>query len=200
MEIENWFKGFEKGLERLSPEQRSAFLSECGRNCVNGGTLSVYQKLHERAQGDMDIFFQMANELPGVRGEVVEKGRVYRLAFLECTCELCKKGFVTTPLLCECSRQSVIYSLQCLWKEKHFTVTLCHSILRGGTDCEMRIIPMMQRQFWVGARISMPSGFGVPTGIRIFLPNLRRWWSNTMVITCILSQLLLTISSLGISF
>ena len=139
MKIGNWFKGFEKGLERLSPEQQSAFLSECGRNCVNGGTLSVYQKLHERVQGDMDTFFQMANELPGVRGEVVEKGRVYRLAFLECTCELCKKGYVTTPLLCECSRQSVIYSLQCLWKEKHFTVTLCHSILRGGTDCEMRI-------------------------------------------------------------
>jgi hypothetical protein len=45
MEIGNWFKGFEKGLERLSPEQRSAFLSECGRNCVNGGTLSVYQQL-----------------------------------------------------------------------------------------------------------------------------------------------------------
>ena len=139
MEIENWFKGFEKGLERLSPEQRSAFLSECGRNCVNGGTLSVYRMLHERAQGDMDTFFQMANELPDVRGEVVEKGRVYRLAFLECTCELCIKGYVTTPLLCECSRQSVIYSLQCLWKEKHFTVTLCHSILLGGTDCEMRI-------------------------------------------------------------
>ena len=38
------------------------------------------------------------------------------------------KSKVTTPLLCECSRQSVIYSLQCLWKEKHFTVTLCHSI------------------------------------------------------------------------
>ena len=156
MEIENWFKGFEKGLERLSPEQRSAFLSECGRNCVNGGTLSVYQQLYERAQGDMDSFFQMANELSGVRGGVVEKGRVYRLVFLECTCKLCKKGYVTTPLLCECSRQSkkgyvttpllcecsrqsVIYSLQCLWKEKHFTVTLCHSILRGGTDCEMRI-------------------------------------------------------------
>ena len=85
MEIENWFKGFEKGLERLSPRQRSAFLSECGRNCVNGGTLSVYRKLHERALGDMDTFFQMANELPDVRGEVVEKGRVYRLAFLECT-------------------------------------------------------------------------------------------------------------------
>ena len=35
MEISNWFKGFEKGLARLSPEQRTAFFSECGKNCVN---------------------------------------------------------------------------------------------------------------------------------------------------------------------
>jgi hypothetical protein len=139
MEISNWFKGFEKGIARLSPEERSAFFSECGKNCVNGGTLSVYKKLYEDAKGNMDVFFQMANDLPGVKGEVVEKGHVYRLIFLKCTCELCKKGYVTTPLLCECSRQSVIYSLHSLWKDKNFTVTLCHSILGGGTDCEMRI-------------------------------------------------------------
>jgi len=42
-------------------------------------------------------------------------------------------------MLCECSRQSVIYSLHSLWKDKTFTVTLCHSILGGATDCEMRI-------------------------------------------------------------
>ena len=39
MEISNWFKGFEKGIARLSPEERSALFSECGKNCVNGGTL-----------------------------------------------------------------------------------------------------------------------------------------------------------------
>ena len=83
MEISNWFKGFEKGLARLSPEQRSVFFSECGKNCVNGGTLFIYKKLYKDAEGDMNIFFQMANELPGVKGEVVEKGRVYRLVFLE---------------------------------------------------------------------------------------------------------------------
>ena len=139
MEISNWFKGFEKGIARLSPEERSAFFSECGKNCVNGGTLSVYKKLYEDAKGNMDVFFQMANDLPGVKGEVVEKGHVYRLIFLKCTCELCKKGYVTTPLLCECSRQSVIYSLHSLWKGKNFTVTLCHSILGVGIDCEMII-------------------------------------------------------------
>lgn len=139
MELSDWFKGFEKGIAHLSPEQRSAFFSECGKNCVDGGTLSIYRKLYEDAGGDMDIFFQLANGLPGVKGEVVEKGRIYYLTFLECTCHLCKKGYVTTPLLCECSRQSILYSLQSLWKGRDFQVKLCHSILQGEPDCRMRI-------------------------------------------------------------
>ena len=139
MELSDWFKGFEKGIARLSPEQRSAFFSECGKNCVDGGTLSIYRKLYEDAGGDMDIFFQLANGLPGVKGEVVEKGRIYYLTFLECTCHLCKKGYVTTPMLCECSRQSVLYSLQSLWKGRDFQVKLCHSILQGKPNCKMRI-------------------------------------------------------------
>ena len=139
MELSDWFKGFEKSIARLLPEQRAAFFSECGKNCVNGGTLSIYRKLYEEAKGDMDAFFQLANGLPGVKGEVVEKGKVYYLTFLECTCNLCKKGYVTTPLLCECSRQSVLYSLQSLWKGRDFQVKLCHSILQGEQDCRMRI-------------------------------------------------------------
>ena len=139
MELSDWFKGFEKGIARLSPEQRSAFFSECGKNCVDGGTLSIYRKLYEDAGGDMDVFFQLANGLPGVKGEVVEKGKVYYLTFLECTCHLCKKGYVTTPMLCECSRQSVLYSLQSLWKGRDFQVKLCHSILQGEPNCKMRI-------------------------------------------------------------
>ena len=141
MELSDWFKGFEKGIARLSPEQRSAFFSECGKNCVDGGTLSIYRKLYEDAGGDMDVFFQLTNGLPGVKGEVVEKGRIYYLTFLdlECTCHLCKKGYVTTPMLCECSRQSVLYSLQSLWKGRDFQVKLCHSILQGEPDCKMRI-------------------------------------------------------------
>ena len=106
--MSDWFKGFEKGMTRLSQEQRSAFFSECGKHCVNGGTLAVDRQLYDEAGGDMDAFFQKANGLPGVRGEVVEKGRVYNLSFLECTCILCKHGYISTPQLCECSRQSVV--------------------------------------------------------------------------------------------
>ena len=81
MELSDWFKGFEKGITKLSSEQRAALFSECSKNCVNGGTLSLYRKLYEDANGDMDVFFQMTNELPGVKGEVVKKGRVYYLTF-----------------------------------------------------------------------------------------------------------------------
>ena len=31
------------------------------------------------------------------------------------------------------------YSLQNLWKEQKFRVTLCHSILQGGQNCKIKI-------------------------------------------------------------
>ena len=87
----------------------------------------------------MDVFFSEANELPGVRCETIEKGSVYNLYFLECTCGLHKQGYVSTPLLCECSKQSILYVLHSLWNDRTFRVTICESILRGGRHCKMRI-------------------------------------------------------------
>ena len=139
MELSNWFKGFEDGIAKLSEEQRETFFRECGRNCVQCGTLQVYKDLYEQAAGDLDRFFAIADEQPGVRCETVEKDAVYNLYFLECTCELHKRGYVSTPLLCECSRQSILYVLQSLWKDRTFQVTICESILRGCQHCKMRI-------------------------------------------------------------
>ena len=118
MELSNWFKGFEDGIAKLSEEQRETFFRECGRNCVQCGTLQVYKDLYEQAAGDLDRFFAIADEQPGVRCETVEKDAVYNLYFLECTCELHKRGYVSTPLLCECSRQSILYVLHSLWKDR----------------------------------------------------------------------------------
>ena len=139
MELSYWFKGFEKGLARLSDKQRSELLAECSKSCVEQGTFSIYQELYNQTHGNLDQFFAQANELPGVRCEIVESESVYHLYFESCTCELCPKGYVSTPLPCECSRQSILYVLSELWKEKRFQVTLCHSILQGASTCKMRI-------------------------------------------------------------
>ena len=125
MDLADWFKGFEKGIAKLTAEQREQFFSECGKHCVQCGTLQVYKELYEKANGDMDVFFSEANELP--------------LYFLECTCGLHKQGYVSTPLLCECSKQSILYVLHSLWKNRKFNVAICGSILRGNPECKMRI-------------------------------------------------------------
>lgn len=139
MELSIWFKGFEDGIAKLSEEQRETFFRECGRNCVQCGTLQVYKDLYEQVAGDLDRFFAIADEQPGVRCETIEKDAVYNLYFLECTCELHKRGYVSTPLLCECSRQSILYVLHSLWKDKAFRVTICESILRGNQHCKIQI-------------------------------------------------------------
>ena len=139
MELSNWFKGFEKGITKLPEAQRETFFRECGKNCVQCGTLQIYKDLYKQAAGDLDQFFAKANELPGVRCETIEKGSVYNLYFLECTCGLHKQGYVSTPLLCECSRQSILYVLHSLWKNRQFNVSICGSILHGNPECKMRI-------------------------------------------------------------
>ena len=61
MELSDWFKGFEKGIAKLTAEQREQFFSECGKHCVQCGTLQVYKELYEKANGDMDVFFSEAS-------------------------------------------------------------------------------------------------------------------------------------------
>lgn len=61
MDLSDWFKGFENGIARLTQEQRSAFFSECGKNCVKGGTLDIYRRLYEESGGDIDTFFMKAD-------------------------------------------------------------------------------------------------------------------------------------------
>lgn len=137
--IKTWFEGFEKGLSQLSPPERENFFCECGKNCVQNGVLPVYEQLYIDCGGDLDIFFIRANEFDGVRGEIVECGKSYNLCFVDCACHLHKSGYVNTPLLCECSRQSVLYTMHTLWKDKKFEVTLCKTILRGNEECKLHI-------------------------------------------------------------
>ena len=65
MELSDWFKGFEDGIAKLSEEQRETFFRECGRNCVQCGTLQIYKDLYEQAAGDLDRFFAIADEQSG---------------------------------------------------------------------------------------------------------------------------------------
>ena len=134
-----WFSGFEKGVAAMEPQQREAFFYECGKNCVKQGTLDFYRELYDSAAGNLDIFFQKVNEVPGLRAKVLAPGHQYEFCFADCSCMLHTQGYVNTPQLCECSRQSVRFVLETLWPDKNFSVELTASILRGGDMCRLTV-------------------------------------------------------------
>ena len=134
-----WFSGFEKGVEAMTPRQRETLFSACGQNCVKQGTLAFYQQIYEEAGGDLDMFFQKTNQVPGLRAEILAPGSKYIFCFSSCSCPLHTQGYVNTPHLCECSRQSVLYVLNTLWPKKEFAVDLTGSILRGDSLCRLEI-------------------------------------------------------------
>ena len=115
MDLSDWFKGFENGIARLTQEQRSAFFSEYGKNCVKGGTLDIYRRLYEESGGDIDTFFMKADGLPGVRCEVWKRAGCTTFSFWNAPAACANK--VMFPRLCCANvpvRVSFIHCKACL--------------------------------------------------------------------------------------
>lgn len=134
-----WFKGFENAIEHMEQQERESLFCECGKNCADRWVLNLYKSLYNNVNGDMDLFFQAMNNAENVKGEIVEPGKKYNLFFKKCYCGLYNEGYVTSPVLCECSRQSIIYVFNTLMPDKKFDVEICSTVLRGGDECKFSI-------------------------------------------------------------
>jgi len=137
--LKYWFKGFENAIEHMEKQERESFLFECAKNCVNRGVRNLYGNLYDKVNGDMDLFFKEINNIENVKSEIIESGKKYYMLFKKCTCTLHNEGYMDSPLLCECSRQSVIYVFNSIMSNKDFDVAICSTILRGGTECKFSI-------------------------------------------------------------
>ena len=135
-----WLQGFENGLDAMDAEARSCLLGQCARKCADIGVLQAYKELHKAVQGDRNAFYTKMGELGGVRGEVIVPDREYNVYFPKCSCDLHTAGGVNTPMLCECSRQSVIYVGENIWKGESFRVEQVETILSGARECKFRIL------------------------------------------------------------
>ena len=137
--LKYWFKGFENAIAHMGQQERESLFGECGKNCADRWVLNLYKNLYNKVNGDMDLFFKEINGAEGVKGEIVEPGKKYSLFFKKCTCGLHNEGYVNSPHLCECSRQSIIYVFNSITPNKKVDVALCSTILRGGDECEFSI-------------------------------------------------------------
>ena len=126
-----WAEGFSQGLDALDESGRGALLACCARKCADTGVAQAHRKLYAQA-GSRDGYYRRLHELGGVRGEILTPGREYLVIFPECLCDLHTCLGVSTPNLCECSRQSRLYVTQQATGNTDFSVECLDTALSGG--------------------------------------------------------------------
>ena len=135
-----WFRGFEDGLEAMDADTRSHLLAHCARRCADTGVLQAHLHHYEAVGGDRDAYYRRLSEIGNVRGEVIVPGREYLICFPDCACDLHTDCGVSTPLLCECSRQSIRYVAETVWKGCRVRVEQEGTVLSGASECRFRIV------------------------------------------------------------
>ena len=135
----HWFRGFAAGLEALDEESRSRLLRPCAKSCADTGVLRSQRALFLAVGGDRDAFYRNLPQTGAARGEVIVPGKEYAIVFPVCGCDLHTAMGVSTPCLCECSAQSILYTAQTIWKEPDLRVETVTTILSGASECRFRL-------------------------------------------------------------
>ncbi len=135
-----WFQGFANGLDEMDKESRNSLLKHCAKQCAGTGVLQAYLQLYRTVNGNRDEFYRRLCEMSGVGAEIIVPGKEYMICFPDCACDLHTACGVNTPQLCECSRQSVLYVAQTVWKEQDIQVETVSTVLSGATECRFRVL------------------------------------------------------------
>lgn len=135
-----WFEGFANGLDEMDAGSRNCLLKHCARQCAYTGVLESYLQLHRAVEGDRDEFYRSLSETGKVRGGVLVPDKEYYVCFPECACDLHTACGVSTPHLCECSRQSILYVAETVWAGCSIRVETEGTILSGAEECRFRVI------------------------------------------------------------
>ena len=135
-----WFRGFEDGLVEMDDEARSRLLERCARRCADTGVLQAHLRHYQAVNGSRDDYYNRLSEIGNVRGEILVPGREYAICFPDCACDLHTACGVSTPLLCECSRQSIRYVAETVWKGCRVRVVTEDTVLSGAPECRFRLI------------------------------------------------------------
>ncbi len=135
----SWMGGLAQGLEGLEPAARAKVLSACGKACAAPEILPVYQEIFARSETP-DAFFQTVNnKMEGISVRTVKPGREYDFCYPSCYCPLHTDCGCVSPILCECSRESLTWVMRSLFSDDLPQVELLESILRGDQVCRLRV-------------------------------------------------------------
>ena len=136
--LSHWFGGWVRGLENLDAASRTMLLRECGQACARSYTAQVFRESWERAGGDIARFLsELATRFPASVYTLLDDATI-EVRYDTCGCDLVQCGWVTSPVLCECS----VHNLQANFEAAlgtPVTVALKASLLRGDEACVFEV-------------------------------------------------------------
>lgn len=136
---QKYYSDMQKYISELDDISRGDYLFCHAKKCVEKGVLQMYKEFYKECDRNLNVFFTSLYEKGYGRGEVINKDKLYRLSFEQCTCHLVKEAYVKSKDFCECSRQSIIYVMKFLDKHKKISVEMTSTILSGDDNCSFII-------------------------------------------------------------
>jgi len=135
----HWFRGFAEGLDKMPEKERAVLLRECGRACSRSYPLAVYKDAYARSSGLVSFLENLKAAFPELSYRINEDQKSVTIIYNRCACDLYTRGLVKTGLLCECSRQSLLYNWEAVMGEGSVEVDMKGSLLRGDEKCEFEV-------------------------------------------------------------
>ena len=137
--LKYWFEGFERSMQEIDDEARNNIFKECGKSCSDSYTKQIYIDEYNSSQTFDEFLARLKIRFPEIGFRVIRDNEEIELTYNFCACNLVENGYIKTPLLCECSRQSLLYNWGTVFGRDKIAVDLQQSILDGYSICRFLI-------------------------------------------------------------
>lgn len=135
----NWITGLMQGASALPQKEREALFRQCAEPCARSAPLALYRQASRKAGENIPAFFSLLGENEGIRTREIALGRQYEIAYAACGCDWHSGGYTDSEVLCECSRQSILYCLEQALPRLRCSVIREQSLLAGGDCCRFLV-------------------------------------------------------------
>ena len=142
--VKNWITGLMQGASQLPRKEREALFRSCGEQCARSAPLALYQQASQKAGENIPTFFSLLGENEGIRTREIAPGKQYEIVYSACGCDWHSGGYTDSQMLCECSRQSILYCLEQALPQ--FRCSVSRGSLLAGGDCCRFLVEIERRK------------------------------------------------------
>ncbi len=136
--LTHWYGGFIHGLEQVDAQSQETILRACGLACAQSYTAQVFKEAWQQSPNLAGFLSRLAGNFPDSIYERIDDHTLC-VRYQDCACDLVRRGWVQSPILCTCSQNNLQQNFQAALG-KPVRVVLRSSILGGAKECVFEVL------------------------------------------------------------